>query len=107
MTYRDGKSKSRSVLGLNTPYCHSVNPFGVADNKLAAGDLVLVKEYGTLQEAHKDGHEDEFPILMVYNDKEESRLRALGVTIRGFVTVFLFYIHLSSSPINTQVEYII
>ena len=81
MTYRDGKNKSRSVLGLNTPYCHTVNPFGVTDDKLAAGDLVLVKEYGCLEDAHKDGHEDEFPILMVYNDEEESRLRALGVPL--------------------------
>ena len=81
MTYRDGKNKSRNVLGLNTPYCHTVNPLGVTDDKLAAGDLVLVKEYGSLQEAHEDGHEDEFPILMVYNNEEESRLRALGVSL--------------------------
>ena len=81
MTYRDGKNKSRSVLGLNTPYCHTINPFGALDDKLAAGDLVLVKEYGCLQEAHKDGHEDDFPILMVYNDAEESCLRALGVPL--------------------------
>ena len=81
MTYRDGKSKSRSVLGLNTPYCHTVNPFGAMDDKLAVGDLVLVKEYRCLQEAHKDGHEDDFPILMVYNDAEESCLRALGVPL--------------------------
>ena len=81
MTYRDGKNKSRSVLGLNTPYCHTINPFGALDDKLSAGDLVLVKEYGCLQEAHKDGHEDDFPILMVYNDAEESRLRALGVPL--------------------------
>ena len=62
-------------------YCHTINPFGVLDNTLQVGDLVLVKEYGCLAEAQEDGHNDDFPILMVYNDEEESRLRALGESL--------------------------
>ena len=63
------------------PYCHTINPFGVLDETLQVGDLVLVKEYDCLEEAQEDGHCDNYPILMVYNDGEESRLRALGVAL--------------------------
>ena len=62
-------------------YCHTINPFGVLDSSLQVGDLVLVKEYGCLAEAQEDGRNDNFPILMVYNDEEESRLHALGESL--------------------------
>ena len=63
VTYRNGRNKV---------YCLSINPFGCLDDSLQVDDLVLIKE---------DGHNEDFPILMVYNDEEESRLRALGVPL--------------------------
>ena len=60
----------------NNAYCHTRHPFNVGN--LQIGDLVLIKEYGCPAEAWEDGYNDNFPILMVYNDEEESRLRALG-----------------------------
>ena len=63
----------------NNTYCHTINPFGVLS--LQVGDLVLVKEYKCPAEAREDGHMDNFPILMVYNDEEESRLHALGESV--------------------------
>ena len=65
----------------NNVYCHTTNPFGCLDKNLQVGDLVLVKEYGCLSEAREVGHSDNFPILMVYNDEEESRLHGLGVPL--------------------------
>ena len=62
----------------NNAYCHTNNPFGALDQKLQVGDLVLIKEYGCPFEAQGDGYNDNFPILMVYNDEEESCLHALG-----------------------------
>ena len=62
----------------NNTICHTINPFGVLDHKLQVGDLVLIKEYGCQADARKAGYNDNYPILMVYNDEEESCLHALG-----------------------------
>ena len=67
------------MTGRNTAHCHTINPIGV--DSLQVGDLVLIKEYGCLAEAQEDGHNDDFPILMVYNDEEESRLHAQGASL--------------------------
>ena len=58
--------------------CLTSNPFGILDEDLLVGDLVLVREFGVPEMAINAGYEDDNPILMVYNDKEESRLHALG-----------------------------
>ena len=61
--------------------CQTLNPFGVLDTDLQVGDLVLVRGYSSSRRANKDGHVDNFPILLVYNEDEESRLRAMGVSL--------------------------
>ena len=46
---------------------------------LRANDPVLLKMYHDPAEASDDGHEDYFPIVVVYNEKEEAELRSRGV----------------------------
>ena len=73
-------SQVTMIYGKNKS-CQTLNPSGVLDTELQVGDLVLVKEYSSFEKATKDGHVDNFPILLVYNDDEESRLRAMGVSL--------------------------
>ena len=73
-------SQVTMIYGKNKS-CQTFNPFGVLDTDLQVGDLVLVKQYSSFEKATKDGHVDNFPILLVYNDDEESRLRAMGVSL--------------------------
>ena len=73
-------SQVTMIYGKNKS-CQTLNPSGVLDTELQVGDLVLVREYSSFRKATKDGHVDNFPILLVYNDVEESRLRAMGVSL--------------------------
>ena len=51
---------------------------------LRANDPVLLKMYHDPAEASDDGHEDYFPIMIVYNEEEEAELRSLGVLFPDF-----------------------
>ena len=73
--------RNQDSFGSQNVYSQTTNPFGCLDSNVQVGDLVLVKEYGCPVEAREDGHDDDFPILMVYNDVEESHLHALGVRL--------------------------
>lgn len=71
-TGRNGESVVTMTYGRNNAHCHSINPFGCLDTSLRVDDLVLIKE---------DRLKDDCPILMVYNDEEESRLHTLGAPL--------------------------
>ena len=70
----DFMKESGQIKTINT-----IQPYFV-HKELQAGDAVLLKKYGDYEEAMKDDREDAFPILMVYNNKEEAQLRSRGVT---------------------------
>lgn len=58
---------------------NTIQPLSITEG-LKPADAVLVKRYSNLQRARADGHDDFFPILMVYNEVEEAELKARGVT---------------------------
>ena len=55
----------------------TVQPLSITES-LQPADAVLVKRYSDLR--REDGHDDFFPILMVYNKVEEAELTSRGVT---------------------------
>jgi len=55
----------------------TIQPYYVHE-ELQVGDPVLLKRYPNLQKAKADNHETKYPILMVYNEREETQLKSLG-----------------------------
>ena len=69
----DYGDSSGQVFTLNT-----IQPLYV-HKELHVGDPVLLKRYPDLQKARAEHHDSKFPILMVYNEREEAQLKSLGV----------------------------
>ena len=57
---------------------HTIQPLSITRG-LQPNDTVLLRRYPNLQRAQADGHDFNFPIMMVYNDVEEAELRTRGV----------------------------
>ena len=67
--YRDSNDQVHTLKTIQPFYVH---------NELKVGDPVLLRRYADLKKARADHHDDKYPILMVYNEKEEAQLKSLG-----------------------------